>query len=214
MDIQGLGPKYIKQLVDEGILASPVDIFKFLRIDDQFKIMALPGWSDGRVNKIVKSIKERRVMTAAKFYMCLGIPSIGESKSVQLTGIADNPLKFIEMVRVDDDKLSMIGYSCLGYIKDWYLTYEEEFHSFIEQVSIVAANTAANQKTFLFTGKLSRPRPVLEDDVRQAGHIAAKSLSRKVDYLVVGDKAGNKLNKAKQLGITVIDEEKFRDMIK
>ena len=69
-------------------------------------------------------------------------------------------------------------------------------------------------KTFVFTGRISMPREEAKDIVERFGGIVSSSVSKKTDYVVAGEEAGSKLEKAKKLGVTIINEEAFREMIK
>ena len=215
MDIQGLGPKYIAQLVDAGLLQEPSDIFLFLNKDFAQSVTGLPGWSYGRVNKIIKSIEEKSCITAAKFYMCLGILSLGESTSTKLAEMYPDPVQFYSTWKDCTDTLwlSAIGEACMINIMSWMKDNHQEFRRILESIIIREEKVVVEQKSFLFTGKLTRPRTELEDTVREAGHRVLKGVSKNLDYLVVGDKPGSKLDKAKGLEILVINESDLYDII-
>jgi len=201
-------------LVQNGLITKPSEIFWFLDIDFQYRVQQLPGWSDGRVAKIIKSIKEKRNITAHKFYMCLGIPTIAEAKSVELYSIEPSPKNLPILFQEGKiSRIKMIGDVCYGKLEEYMRSNIAEYYKILQQVNIVEKKVAANQSTFLFTGTLSQPRSIFEDKAIKAGHKVTKGISRGVTYLVAGEKAGSKLQKAKELNIRIINESSFIELI-
>ena len=215
MDIQGLGTKMVEQLVDEGLFKTFTDVFDFK--EDWFcnDVMKLQGWSNGKIDKIKKSIEEKSTISPDKFYMSLGIPTIGEMTAQTLAKYYPDPRQLIrEWELVIDADAHYIGEVSYDKLNNWLKTYLHQYMAFLSFVTIKEKVIVMDRKTFLFTGKLSKPRGDFERVVVDKGHKFAKSISKSVDYLVAGEKAGGKLEKAKKLGITIIDEAWFNKVIK
>lgn len=215
MDIQGLGTKMIKQLVDNNLISSPVHIYKFLK-DPEFvkNVMNLPGWSDGKVDKVRNSLGKRLCISAKIFYKSLGIPTIGDVKSQELADMFPNPSDFSDACELGSkSNLPMIGDVCYMNIHEWMSYKSWIIKALLRNVTIQVKIVPKVLRTFLFTGKISKPRSEYEKIVEGTGHKVAKSISKNVDYLVAGDKAGSKLQKAKDLGVKVITEEEFLKLI-
>jgi len=216
MDIQGLGTKMIEQLVEAELISDTVDVFNFKLESFRKDVALLHGWSDGKINKIVKSLKDREVITPDKFYMSLGIPTIGEMTAQHIAEIYPSPLdlwnEWNEWGNVPG--LRVIGSVSYSKFVNWMTNNAYIYEEFMDEVVIKAKVVLAEPKSFLFTGKISRPRSEFEKVVIDHGHKFAKSISKSVDYLVAGEKAGGKLQKAEKLGITVINEDQFWEVIK
>lgn len=215
MDIQGLGSSMVEQLVDNALIYYPSDIFKFVN-DREFmdNVYALDGWGDGRITKIQKSINERKYITLDKFYMCLGIRSIGESQSVKLAELCPEPDVFLNR-GYSDSRIRSIGDVASQYIFKWLQLEENRIFGldFLNQIKIEVINKNIEAKTFLFTGTLSKPRNYFEDLSRSNGHNVAKTISKNVNYLVVGDKPGSKVDKANKLGVMCVNESEFMTLL-
>lgn len=215
MDIQGLGPKFIAQLVDECMINVPSDLYNFQLPTFQLRVLQLQGWSDSRVRKIEDSIVGKSTITAAKFYMSLGIPSVAESKSDMLATMYPDPDKFYTRwcECSDTNWLSQLGDVCAINVLKWMRNNKREFVSFLSNVKIMNKVVAENQLSFLFTGTLSKPRSHFQGLVKAAGHKVLSGVSGNLNYLVVGEKPGGKVDKARNAGVPVIDEESFYQVI-
>lgn len=215
MDIQGVGPSMIEQLVNADIIDCAADIFNFTN-DNEFcnEVMKLQGWSDGKIDKIRKSLSERKYITLDKFYMCLGIRSIAESQSVKLAELCPEPLEFLNR-NYSMSRIQQIGYVASINIQKWLNVESNRIYGlrFYNSICIEKTNKSANAKTFLFTGTLSKPRTYFEDMCRANGHNVAKSISKSVDFLIIGDKPGSKVDKANKLGVMCLKEDEFMTLI-
>lgn len=214
LDIQHLGPAAIEQLFDSGLIKDFTDIFLFAT-SKEFRegVRFLPGWSFTKVQKVAKSVEEKLELRADKFYMSLGIPSIGESQSQKIAEIVPNPNMFITNTMDTFRMIRVIGNTAYSNFYKWYVNNTELFRKFLSVVTIYTPMALENQKTFLFTGSLSKPRSYFEELAKGKGHLISKSISKKVDYLVVGEKPGSKLEKAIKLGVERIDEDKLLSIL-
>jgi DNA ligase (NAD+) len=214
-NIDGLGNSIVKQLVDEGLVVSPVDIFR-LKTGD---LEPLERFAEKKTLKILEAIEKAKTVDLPNFIYALGIRHVGEETSLVLAKYYANLENFR---KANFDKLQNIndvGPEVAKSIIDWLEENQELLDDFLEQNIIIknkkVKNTKFSGKTFLFTGSLDIDRDSAKDMVRNQGGKIVSSVSTKLDYLVLGDKPGSKLAKAKALGIkNIINEQEFLKLIK
>lgn len=216
MDIQGIGPQMIQDLFDHKLIKDFTDLFGFATNHNLiYGAMNIPGWGEGKVDKIRESLKEKNYISAYQFYMSLGIPSIAESKAQLIANVYPEPERFIARWKGLglDNLYSPLGPSSYQKMIAWLQLNIELVEKFLSYVKIKTTNSSTNSLTFLFTGKLSKPRSEYEQIINEKGHVFAKSISKSIDYLVAGESAGSKLEKAQKLGVKIIIEEEFNALI-
>lgn len=211
MDIRGLSEKRIAQMIDLGMLDKLSDLFK-ITPDDLAK---LPSMGEKSITNLMQSIdKARRGTPYAKFICSLQIPGVGEGTSETLAEIQPDDL----MSMTVDDLLTLedIGPTTAESIRDWFNSNSAEFIELTRVVQILfplaQAIPANGVKTYVFTGKVERPRKELEALAKKAGHKTSGTVSKDV-ILVAGEKAGSKLAKATALGVPIITEAEFLTQI-
>jgi DNA ligase (NAD+) len=216
MDIDGLGDKIITQLIDKGFVRQGVDIYRL----DREKLLQLEKIEEKSANNLLSSISESRKTTLSKFIYALGIRHVGEHIA---SVIADNFKTIDALKEADEDKLlsikevgPQIAESIVSYFSD------EENISHIESLineGIQFEETASNSKspiagkTIVITGTLVRmKRDEVKDFIIKNGGRVSSSVGKGTDMLLTGDDPGSKLDKAKELGIQIIDEDGFLSM--
>lgn len=214
MDIEGLGPKLLSMLVDEGLVSEPADIYRL----DRETLAPLERLGEKSADNLVRAIEGSRTPTLGRFLYALGIPHVGE----HLSGVLARRFGTIEAIRsAAPEELSAVhevGPEVARSIRDYFDS--EEGKRTVDR--LLDGNTVAIReerasggryagKTFLFTGTLGLPRAKAKEIVRKGGGTVAQAMSRRVDYLVAGDNPGSKLDKAKAMGIRVIGEREFLD---
>ena len=219
LDIDGLGEKIIDLLVDQKHLLSISDIFLL----DQDKLKALEGFGEKSAKKLISAIHKSKTTSFSKFVYGLGIRNVGEyiSKLLEkhflgdlekLMNSSEQELESIEGVgpivareitvfcSIDLNKTIIKECFDRGLVIKDYAFIKNEFLS---------------DKTFVFTGSLNTiTRKEGKEIVSKFGGNSSNSISKKVDYLVVGTGAGSKLKKAQELNIKILDEEEFLNTIK
>ena len=216
MDIQGIGPQMIQDLFDRKLIKDFTDLFGFASNHNLiYGAINIPGWGEGKVDKIRESLKEKNYISAYQFYMSLGIPSIAESKAQLIATEYPNPEAFIFAFETRSlySLSALLRPSSYNKMIVWLKLNIDLVKKFLSYVKIKTTNSSTNSLTFLFTGKLSKPRSEYEQIINEKGHIFAKSISKSIDYLVAGESAGSKLEKAQKLGVKVITEEEFNNLI-
>ncbi|MDZ4307889.1 NAD-dependent DNA ligase LigA, partial [Allopontixanthobacter sp.] len=222
LDIDGLGEKTIDQFFALGWLESPADIFRLRdRKDD---ILALDGWQDKSVDKLLEAVENRRSPDAARLLFGLGIRHVGAVTARDLMkrfGTLPALRELAEKARAgNEDALAElntidgIGPAVVQALGDFF--HEEHnravWDDLLSEVSpppyvVETADSPVTGKTVVFTGKLeTMSRDEAKAQAERLGAKAAGTVSAKTDLVVAGPGAGSKLKKAADLGVEVIDE--------
>lgn len=216
MDIDGLGTKLVEQLVDRGIIRDVSDLY-FLKKET---LATMERMADKSAQNIIDAIEASKKRPFSRFIFALGIRQVGEHISGLL---AERFSSIEELMSADTDTLIAIpeiGPEAANSITAFF--GDPGNHGTIERILSAGVELEYEQKggeqlgglTFVFTGTLSSmSRDQAKVVVEQLGAKTASSVSKKVDYVVAGEEAGSKLDKARQLGIKVLTEGEFLDMI-
>jgi DNA ligase (NAD+) len=217
MDIDGLGEKYIEQLLRLGLVKNVADLY-YLTKDD---FMQFERMGDKLADNLLTAIAGSRQRELASFIYAIGIRHVGEHTARLLAG-AFGSIRNLETAS-EAELLSIreIGPQVAQSILTFF--HNQDNIRVIERMFEAGVMPTAEEKrvggkftgkTFVFTGTLSR---FTRDDAKrlvenEGGH-AAGSVSKKTDFVVAGDEAGSKLEKARELGVRVISEEEFLEML-
>ena len=218
MDIDGLGQKLVDQLVDAGLLASVADIYRL----EHGQLAGLDRMADKSAANLIAAIDNSRQTTLGRFIFALGIRHVGEATGV---AIADNFGSMIGLLAADLETLEQIA--DVGPVVALSLReFLDEPHNrqvvdeLLElgiQWPLIEPKQQAEQtlagKTFVITGTFSRPRPEIKADLVRLGAKVTGSVSKKTDWVAVGDSPGSKADKAAELGVAVIDEAQLDQLI-
>lgn len=214
MDIDGLGDKLIEQLVDQGLVKTPVDIFTLEAKKDILLSMERMGKKS--VDKLLTSIETSKNTQFNRFIYSLGIREVGEATARALTSYfteLDDLMAADQetLVEVEDVGPIVAQHVCLFFGQELNretikgllaagVVWEKK-----QQVS--ADELPLSGKTYVVTGSLSQfSRDQVKDKLQALGAKVSGSVSAKTDCLVAGEKAGSKLTKAQSLNVPVIDE--------
>ena len=213
LDIQGLGDKLIEQLVRDDRLHSPADLFA-LTLEDW---AALPRMAEKSAQNILAALEAAKSTTLARFIYALGIREVG-NVSAELLARHYRELPALMAASEEDlQAIDGIGPVMAQYIRHFFLDDANRaviaalqaagIHWPVVEAPVIAADSPLAGKTVVITGTL----PTMTRD-EAAAHIArlggktSSAVSKKTDYLLAGDKAGSKLEKAQTLGVAIIDE--------
>jgi DNA ligase (NAD+) len=223
MDIEGLGEKNVELLYKQGLIRHFVDLYK-LKYD---QLVDLPRFAEKSAQNLVDAIEKSKKTTLARFLFALGILHVGEFAAKQL---ARNFEKLDDLYHVKPDRLieiKQMGDKLAGSISEFF-SEKENLHT-LENLKKLGLNLSnpdydagtikekgpLDGLTFVVTGTLSKPRPEIEELIGRLGGRAAGSVSKKTSYVLAGDEPGkNKLEKAKELGVKVITEKEFEEMVR
>lgn len=215
-DIDGLGEKIIDQLLQESIIKEGPDLWELKPGD----LIDLPGFAEKKANKIIKAIQSKKHITFARFIIALGIPHVGLTTAQDL---ADAFRNLTQLQRTNLEKLKSIagiGEVTTKAIADFLASRPTQ--RLIERykkvgVKIIYEQTTGplKNKTFIFTGSMpDLTREEATERVISQGGKVASSLSKKVDYVVIGTEAGQKAEAAKKLGLTILSPQEFLSLMK
>lgn len=223
MNIDGISDMILNKLITEKIVNNYKDLYHLDRHKD--KIIAFEGFGEKSYSNMINSIEKSRHVKLANFIYALGIPDIGFSRAKLICNHFNN----------DFNKISNLTYEELSNIpgvgdviaKEWIDTFSnpdfiEELKELKEEIDIPKASTNSNKDldglTFVITGSLNKftNRDTMIEFIEEHGGKVVTSISSKVNYLINNDitSTSTKNNKAKELGISIIDEDKFLELIK
>jgi len=218
MDIENLGEEIIEQLVDTGLVKTLADIYK-LGLNQLANLERMGEQSSRNLLDGIAASKSRGL---ARLLTGLGLRHVGENVADVLAR------KFISMkafAQANEEELAAIegiGPERASSIRGWFAnTTNQELIESLEKagikmdesVSTVAASSALAGKSIVVTGTLVKyGREEIERRLRDLGAKASGSVSKKTDYLLAGEKAGSKLEKARELGVRIITEEEFEKL--
>jgi DNA ligase (NAD+) len=221
MDIEGLGDKLVDQLVDGGLIRTLPELYRL----GVAKLAALERMADKSAANLVAALEKSKRTTLARFIYALGIRQVGEATAKELAR------HFGALERIMDARIDqLLEVPDVGPVvaQSIRLFFDQPHNrEVVEQLRAAgvhwdehhgaAADTTPRPlagKTLVLTGTL----PTLSRDeakalIEAAGGKAAGSVSKKTDYVVAGDEAGSKLDKARELGIAILDEDGLRQLL-
>jgi len=218
MNIEGLGTKIIEQLVDKGLVKDIADLY-FLNKED---ILKLDRMADKSAQNIIDAIKSSKETTLARFIYALGIPNVGEHTANLLANHFGSLEKLKNATLEELEKIEGIGPLVASSIYNFFKeksnleTTEKLIKGGVKIKEPEKEETAKPLagETFVFTGALSSmTREEAQELVRKLGGNPSNSVSKKTDYVVVGENPGSKYTKALQLGVKIISEQEFLSLI-
>ncbi len=218
MDIEGLGVKLVDQLVDKGIVTNPADLYSL----DKQTLASLERMADKSAANLMAAIERTKKPAADRFLFSLGIPLVGEHVA-RLLMEQFGDLETLSKTSVEEMcRVHGIGPEVAQSVWDFFHEprnldmVDRLFKAGIQTIRlhkpVQEPETPLAGKTVVFTGTISMERSAAKKAVERAGGRVAGSVSRKTDYVVVGENPGSKLDKARELGVTVLNEGEFREL--
>jgi len=217
MDIEGLGDKLVAQLVDKGMVKVVSDLYRLSKED----LAGLERMADKSAQNILDAFERSKRKPLAKFIYALGIRHVGE----HLSEVLAKELKSLNnFFHVTEDELLAIrevgpelAQSVVRFFTD---QRNREVMEKLQEAGLAIVRPGVDEMaklqglTFVFTGALEFfSRDEARDLVESLGGRTALSVSKKVDYVVAGSNPGSKYERARDLGITVLTENQFREMV-
>jgi DNA ligase (NAD+) len=214
-DIDGLGPKIIDVLLDTELIATFDDIFTLKRGD----LLALPRFAEKSVDNLLGSIEKAKKVSLARCIASLSIPQVGEETANDIAKHFGSVEKLMEATYEEIESIYGVGPVVAQAVVDWFKKADNRKlvrnllkHIVIEKVQV---GNKLSGKSFVFTGTLpTLEREDAQEMVRKAGGEVSSSVSKNTTYVVAGESAGSKLEKARSLGVTILTEDEFLKMIK
>ena len=218
MDIEGLGPAIIETFVNEGMIAKTYDIYNL----DFNKILSLEGFKETSANNIINSVNNSKNNDLSKLIFALGIRHIG-AKAGKLLADYFKDIDLVMNASVDDI-LQIDGFGKImaeSVVEFFSSDSTKELITKLKEAGVnmkstnVVEDTRFSGMTFVLTGTLpSLKRTEASKIIESFGGKTSSSVSKKTTYVLAGEEAGSKLDKANKLGVQVISEEEFKEMIK
>jgi DNA ligase (NAD+) len=218
MDIEGLGTKLTDQLVDKGLVKDVADIY-YLKKE---QLVELERMADKSAQNIIDAIEKSKTKPLSKFLYALGIRHVGETTAEDLTRHFPRLDDFFHLSEEDLMEVEGIGPEVAASVHQFF--HDKKNKESIERLKKAGVKVIEPKlrekgklagKTFVFTGTLKAyGRDEARNLVESLGGMTVSSVSKKVDYVVVGEDPGSKLDKAKALGIKTLTEEEFEKMIR
>ena len=217
MDIEGLGSAIVDALIEKELIKSPADIY-YLELDD---IKSL--WKSGSTaaKKLLKAIESSKEQDLSRLIYALGIRQVGSKTAKVLASVFGNMDALMNASEEELTQVSDVGAITAAYICDWF-RQEQSQHMILRlrqaglnfECKRQISDTRFSGMTFVLTGALSKfTREEATEKIELFGGKASGSVSKKTNYVVVGENAGSKERKARELGIPILSEDDFLAMI-
>lgn len=218
MDIEGLGDKLVEQLVDEGLIQSVVDLYKL----DLESLVSLERMGEKSAQNLLGSIESSKQTSLPRFLFSLGIREVGEATALSLANYYGSMEAIIDATSESLEGVADIGPIVARHIRQFFLNNDNvaQIHELMEcglgwpDIEVNRASLPLADQTFVLTGSLEKmDRTQAKAKLVALGAKVAGSVSKKTNCVVAGPGAGSKLSKAEELGVNVIDEESFIEML-
>jgi DNA ligase (NAD+) len=218
MDIEGLGEKLVDQLVDAGLVRTPVDLYGL----DLDRLAALDRMGEKSAHNLLAAIGNSKTPSLARLIFALGIRNVGETTAKDL---ARHFGSLEALMAASEERLQQVpdvGPVVAASIAHFFAEpHNRQVIEGLEKVSVrgaplqpVAVDSAIAGKTFVLTGTLpTLAREEAKTMIEAKGGKVAGSVSKKTDFVVAGAEAGSKLAKAQELGVMILDEQQFRELL-
>jgi DNA ligase (NAD+) len=215
-DIDGLGPQILSQLMDAGIIYHQDDIFTIKRGD----LDTLERFGEKSIDNLLNAIEKARKVTSPRFIASLSIPQVGEQTAIDLAKHFNKVEKFAQATFEQLQNIEGVGPIVARAITEWFADKENKklFERLLKQVQIENIKSQASDKlvglSFVLTGSLENiSREEAKEKIRNLGGEVKESVSKKTSYVVSGSEAGEKLAKAQALGVKILNEQEFLDLL-
>ena len=220
MDIDGLGERVLRALVDNSLISSPMDLYRLSKDD----IMTLEKKKDKSAENLINAIEKSKSNDLYRIVFALGIRHIGQ-KAAKILADKFRTLDNIANAGIEDIS-SIDGFGDIMAQSVYNYFQLDESKKLVEEIKALGINTSnlseqkeideSNpffNKTFVITGTLANyKRTEAAAIIESMGGKVSSSVSKKTDYVLAGEEAGSKLTKAQSLGITIINENEFESM--
>ncbi|WP_370653352.1 NAD-dependent DNA ligase LigA [Lacisediminimonas sp.] len=221
MDVEGLGDQLVEQLVDKNLIATPADLYKLGLV----ALAELDRMADKSAQNVLDALEKSKSTTLARFIYALGIRHVGESTAKEL---ARHFGRIDELMQASDERLLQVADIGPVVARSVRSFFDDPLNiELIEQLRAagvhwpdaepmaMAAPKPLHGKIFVLTGTL----PTMARDqaaalIEAAGGKVSGSVSKKTSYVVAGEEAGSKLAKAQELGVTVLDEDGLKQLLR
>ncbi|MEK9160091.1 MAG: NAD-dependent DNA ligase LigA [Patescibacteria group bacterium] len=228
LDIDAIGEKLVDQLIEFGFVKDIADYFTL----SKEQLLELPLFKDKKAQNVLDSIEAHRVTSVQRFLYGLGIRFVGEQVAKLLAEFlgakSDAPsptsLTILELLKSSTQEelegIEGFGERIAASVYEWIqVPVHQELLKKLHTVGLQLTWPAKKEvvegiagKTFVITGTLTRPREEFKTMIERSGGHVSGSVSKKTDYVLAGEEAGSKLDKANELGVKALSEEEFMEL--
>lgn len=218
MDIEGMGTAVLETFVNEGLVKTAADIYSL----DKSKIASIERMGEKSADNLIAAAEKSKSNDLARLIYALGIRHIGQKAGALLSDKFGNIDALMNATTEEIAEIEGFGLIMAQSVTEFFS--HPESRQLIDDLKAVGVNMESQKqivdmrfegKTFVLTGTLSMyKRSEAEKIIESFGGKASGSVSKKTSYVLAGEDAGSKLKKANDLGVTVISEEEFAEMIK
>jgi len=219
LDIEGLGDKLIEQLIEQDLIQDPADLFA-LSVET---LAGLERMGEKSAHNLVEALDRSRHTTLARFLYAMGIREVGEATAQSLA----RQFGRLDAIRSAKEELLQETPDVGPVVARHLFTFLRQPHNreVISKLHAAGVSWPESEpvptaqdlpfagKTFVLTGTLTRPRTEVKERLQGLGAKVVGSVSKKTDYVVAGEEAGSKLEKAQALGVDILDEQRLFDLI-
>lgn len=214
MEIDDIAEGMLTKLMEAGFVTEVYDLFKVNRE----QLLTLPSVKDKTADRAIQNINLARKRPLGVFLAALGIRTMGVSVADTVADVFGSLDKILAATESDLMGITGIGPEIAKNIVKGLAAKKDVIAALCKEVEIIAKAKPVEGgklagKTFLITGTLSMPRGDFEKIIEDNGGVVSSSVSKSLNYLIVGDAPGGKLAKAQKAGVTIITEEEFNKLI-
>ena len=220
MNIDGFGERIVEDFYNEGFVKSIVDLYHLEKY--KFELMSMEGFGEKSITNLLDSIEASKSNSLERLLFALGIRYVGK-KTAKILAMHYKELDELEKASYEELKdINDVGDIIAKSIVDYFS--DENNINTINALKELGINTKylgkeintdsnVSGKTFVITGTLSKPRDYYKEVLESLGAKVTESVTKKTDYVLLGDNPGSKYDKAKELGITIISEEEYEELV-
>ena len=222
MYIEGFGERIVEDFYNMNYIKSITDFYTLSKYKDELK--TLEGFGEKSIENLLNSIEKSKENSLERLVFALGIRYVGKKTAKILCEHYKTMDNFINATYEELNNIDEIGDKIAKSIVDYFS--DEKNIKLINNLKelninmnylgkeVNTDNDKVNNKTFVITGTLSVPREEIKDKLESLGAKVTSSVTKKTDYVIVGENPGSKETKAKELGITILSEEEYNNLIR
>ncbi len=218
MDIDGLGERIVRQLIDEGLIQDVADLYVLTAED----LLPLEGFAEKKVENLLAAIDASRTRPLDRVLTALGIKGVGETVATLLLSYFPSIEALSEASQEELEAVPGLGPHTASAVVDFFA--EQRNQALLQKLEAGGLQPTSEERlqgsdrlaglTFVLTGTLpNMTRDEAKGLIESHGGKIASSVSKKTDYVVAGENPGSKLDRAQQLGVPVMDEDGLRTLI-
>ena len=211
-EIEGLGPKIVNQLMNQGLISSPADIFTLQQGD----LVPLERFAEKSASNLIEAIEKSKKISLDKFIFALGIRHAGEETAINLAQYFGSLEKLKQVSPEELFKIKDIGQIVAQSVFQWFNNKRNQnlikriINSGVKIGQVKTFQRKLAGLVFVLTGELNKfTQEQAKEKIRQLGGDVSGSVSKETDFVVAGREPGSKYDKAKKLGIKIINEKEF-----